>query len=132
MRRWIKVAVAAAAVLGLGGYIAEPYAQDWWLVGRACDGALPRDSVAQLTPDDAQFTKGESHGVPELGFYGCSLAYDGDHTEDVAMIGVAAYTGRDDQTGSSSGSSTRAASSSRWCCRAGCPGSSTATESSAS
>lgn len=58
MRRWIKVAVAAAAVLGLGGYIAEPYAQDWWLVGRACDGALPRDSVAQLTPDDAQFTKG--------------------------------------------------------------------------
>ncbi|MFB7709070.1 hypothetical protein [Streptomyces sp. NPDC056105] len=97
MRRWIKVAVAAAAVLGLGGYMAEPYAQDWWLVGHACDGALPRDSVAQLTPDDAQFTKGESHGVPELGFYGCSLAYDGDHTEDVAMIGMAAYTGRDDQ-----------------------------------
>ncbi|MGW6140603.1 hypothetical protein [Streptomyces sp. NPDC055140] len=97
MRRWIKVAVAAAAVLGLGGYIAEPYAQDWWLVGRACDGALPRDSVAQLTPDDAQFTEEESHGVPELGFYGCSLAFDGDHSEGVALFAMSAYTGRDDQ-----------------------------------
>ncbi|MFF2250583.1 hypothetical protein [Streptomyces sp. NPDC058142] len=97
MRRWIKVAVAAAAVLGLGGYIAEPYAQDWWLVGRACDGALPRDSVGQLTPDDAQFTKEETRRVPELGFYGCSLAFDGDHTEGVTLVAMSAYTGRDDQ-----------------------------------
>ncbi|MFH8733991.1 MULTISPECIES: hypothetical protein [unclassified Streptomyces] len=97
MRRWIKVAVAAAAVVGLGGYMAEPYAQDWWLVGRACDGALPRDSVAQLTPDDAQFTKEESRRIPELGFYGCSLAFDGDDTEGVFLVAMSAYTGRDDQ-----------------------------------
>ena len=97
MRRWIKVAVAAAAVLGLGGYIAEPYARDWTLVGSACDGALPRGSVEQLRPDDARFTGEESHRTPELGFYRCSLSFDGDHSEGVTLIGMAAYTGRDDQ-----------------------------------
>ncbi|MFF1354804.1 hypothetical protein [Streptomyces sp. NPDC058297] len=118
--------MAAAAVLGLGGSMAEPCAQDWWLVGRACDGALLRDSVAQLAPDDGQFTKEESRRIPELGFYGCSLAFDGDHTEGVTLVAMSAYTGRDDQDREFMGASPEGASRSRPCCRAGCPESPTA------
>ncbi|MEU6659022.1 hypothetical protein [Streptomyces sp. NPDC046821] len=97
MRRWIKVAVTAAAVLGLGGYIAEPYARDWMAVGSACDGALPRDAVEQLRPESAQFTGGESQRIPGLGFYRCSLSFQGEQRWDVPLIGLAAYTGHDDQ-----------------------------------
>ncbi|MER6347305.1 hypothetical protein ABT232_23060 [Streptomyces sp. NPDC001532] len=39
--------MAAAAVLALGGSIAEPYVQDWMLVREACSGSLPADAVRQ-------------------------------------------------------------------------------------
>lgn len=95
MRRWVKVSVAAAAVLGVGGWIAEPYARDWWLVRDACDGALPADAVRQLTPDGTHFTDAETVSSEELGDYRCSLSAGGDDGDEFLVL--QAYTRRDDQ-----------------------------------
>ncbi|MFI2508282.1 hypothetical protein [Streptomyces sp. NPDC018972] len=97
MRRWIKVAVAAAAVLGVGGWIAEPYAQDWWLVRTACDGALPGDAVRRLATKGSHFKDAESVTHRELGEYGCTLTFEGDDLRSELVLRLEAYTGRDQQ-----------------------------------
>ncbi|WP_404196954.1 hypothetical protein [Streptomyces tauricus] len=94
VRRWIKVSVAVAAVLGLGGYAAEPYATDWLLAGSACDGALPREAVEQLTPDGAHLAGAESRHTDALGSYSCDISLAGD---DGWLIEMEAYTRRDDR-----------------------------------
>lgn len=96
MRRWIKVTVAAAVVLAVGGYIAQPYAKDWVLTGQACDGALPRDVTGQLVPDGAHLTEERSQRIDGLGSYGCDLRFEGDDGA-VGHIVLDAYTRRDDQ-----------------------------------
>ncbi|MER6998518.1 hypothetical protein [Streptomyces sp. NPDC000410] len=100
MRRWVKVSVTAAVVLGLGGYFAEPYAQHWMLAGSACDGAMPRDAVERLVPEDALLMGEESRENRILGSYYCGVTYKGEETkrEDGSdLVAVAAYTRRDDQ-----------------------------------
>jgi len=97
VRRWIKVSVAAAVVLGIGGYVTEPYAQDWMLAGSACGGALPRDVVDRLTPDDAHLESEDSGQTGALGSYGCDLTMKGDEVNDSRLISMEAYTRRDDQ-----------------------------------
>jgi hypothetical protein len=97
MRRWIKVSVAAAVVLGLGGWIAQPYVHEWWLVRTACDGVLPDDGVRDLVPDDARVVGTDSGGVKALGDYGCVVTVDGDHSADWRLMSLQAYTLRDDQ-----------------------------------
>ncbi|MFI6273729.1 hypothetical protein [Streptomyces sp. NPDC050988] len=97
MRRWIKVSVAAAVVLGIGGYAAEPYARDWMLAGSACGGALPRDVVDRLTPDGAHLEGEESRQTGALGSYGCDLTMKGDEVDDSRLISMEAYTRRDDR-----------------------------------
>ncbi|WP_406265157.1 hypothetical protein OHT93_06790 [Streptomyces sp. NBC_00191] len=97
MRRWIKVSVAAAAVLGVGGYIAEPYAQEWMLARNACGGALPRDAVKQLAPKGSHLEAEESKHTRGLGSYGCSLTMKGEDVNDKRLVRMAAYTRRDDQ-----------------------------------
>ncbi|GKQ39341.1 hypothetical protein [Streptomyces sp. A012304] len=97
MRRWIKVSVAVAAVLGLGGWIAQPYVHEWWLIRGACDGVLPDDAVRDLVPDDSRVTDTGSGGVKELGDYGCTVTVEGDHSSDWRLLVLEAYTGRDDQ-----------------------------------
>jgi hypothetical protein len=96
MRRWIKVMVAAAMVLAVGGWIGQPYAKDWVLAGQACDGALPRDVTGRLVPDDAHLTEERSQGIDGLGSYGCDLRFDGDDGA-VGHIVLDAYTQADDQ-----------------------------------
>ncbi|ORT55911.1 hypothetical protein [Streptomyces sp. CB03238] len=98
MRRWVKVSVAAAVVLGVGGYVAEPYAQDWMLARDACDGALPPDAVEQLTPDDAHLLDETSRLHEGLGSYTCRLTAEGGARDDGRLVvGMEAYTRRDDQ-----------------------------------
>ncbi|GGW28438.1 hypothetical protein [Streptomyces griseoloalbus] len=97
MRRWIKVAVAAAAVVGLGGWIAAPFAQDWWLVRTACDGALPGDAVRQLAKNGSHFKDAESVTYRELGEYRCTLSFEGDDLRSDLVLRVEAYTHRDQQ-----------------------------------
>lgn len=60
MRRWVKVSVVAAAVLGLGGWIAQPYVHQWWVIRTACDGILPDGAVRDLLPEDARVTGAEA------------------------------------------------------------------------
>ncbi|MFC8078173.1 hypothetical protein ACFUN8_21835 [Streptomyces sp. NPDC057307] len=97
MRRWVKVSVVAAAVLGLGGYLAAPSAQEWLLVRQACDGALPRDALKSLTPADADLKSAESKRTESLGSYSCSLTFDGHNVSGERTITMSAYTRRDDQ-----------------------------------
>jgi hypothetical protein len=97
MRRWIKVAVAAAAVVGLGGWIGAPFAQDWWLVRTACDGALPGDAVRRLAQNGSHFKDAESVTYRELGEYRCTLSFEGDDLRSDLVLRVEAYTGRDQQ-----------------------------------
>ncbi|WP_327312871.1 hypothetical protein [Streptomyces sp. NBC_01235] len=97
MRRWMKVSVAAAAVVGLGGWIAQPYVQEWWVVRTACDGMLPGGAVRDLVPDDARVVGTESGGVKALGDYGCEVTVAGDHSADWRLLNLHAYTERDDQ-----------------------------------
>ncbi|MER7112027.1 hypothetical protein [Streptomyces sp. NPDC000229] len=101
MRRWVKVSVAAAVVLGVGGYVAEPYAQDWLLARDACDGTLPPDALEQLTPEDAHLRDETSHLHEGLGSYSCRLtaeeAEDGTGDDGRLVVGMEAYTRRDDQ-----------------------------------
>ncbi|SNX56552.1 hypothetical protein SAMN06272735_1004 [Streptomyces sp. TLI_55] len=96
MRRWVKVAVSAAVVLGVGGWIATPYAQDWWLLRTACDGVLPVDAVRELGRDGDHFKDAESATHEELGDYSCSLGFDGDDVRDDRLFATEAYTRRDD------------------------------------
>ncbi|MEV3988677.1 hypothetical protein AB0J57_07180 [Streptomyces sp. NPDC049837] len=97
MRRWVKVSVAAAVVLGVGGYVAQPYAQDWMLARDACDGVLPPDAVEQLTPEDAHLLDETSRLHGELGRYRCRLTAEGGSTGDGRLVVEAeAYTRRDD------------------------------------
>ncbi|MEU7584569.1 hypothetical protein AB0B50_44140 [Streptomyces sp. NPDC041068] len=97
MRRWIKVSVAAVAVLGVGGYIAEPHVQDWTLAGSACDGALPRAAVDALAPKDSHLDEEKSRQVDGLGYYSCSLTAEGDDVRDERLVEMEAFTRRDDQ-----------------------------------
>ena len=97
MRRWIKVSVAAAVVLGVGGYAAEPYARDWMLARNACDGALSRDVVDRLTPDGAHLESEESRHTDALGSYACDLTIEGSEVDDARLISMEAYTRRDDR-----------------------------------
>ncbi|MFI6007707.1 hypothetical protein ACIBAG_02590 [Streptomyces sp. NPDC051243] len=97
MRRWIKVSVTAAVVLGLGGWIATPYVQDWWLLRTACDGALPVDAVRELGRDGDHFKDAASASHERLGDYSCSLGFEGDEVDDDRLLSLEAYTRRDDQ-----------------------------------
>jgi hypothetical protein len=97
MRRWIKVAVAAAAALGVGGWIAEPWVQDWMLVREACDGGLPGDAVRELAVHGSHFKEAESATHERLGVYGCSLTFEGDEIHNEVLLKVRAYTRRDEQ-----------------------------------
>ncbi|MFE1439109.1 hypothetical protein [Streptomyces sp. NPDC058739] len=97
MRRWIKVTVAAAAVLGVGGWIAEPYVQDWMLLRGACAGALPADAVRRLAVHGSHFTEDTATSHERLGSYSCSLAFEDDEGDDALLLRMEAYTRRDDQ-----------------------------------
>ncbi|MET9555595.1 hypothetical protein [Streptomyces sp. NPDC006645] len=87
----------AAAVLGLGGYLAAPSAQEWLLVRQACDGSLPRDAVKGLTPADARLESAESKRTEALGSYSCVLTFEGDEVYRDRTVAMSAYTRRDDQ-----------------------------------
>ncbi|GGX56607.1 hypothetical protein [Streptomyces fructofermentans] len=97
MRRWIKVSVAAAMVLGVAGYAAEPSVRDWMLAGSACGGALPRDVVERLTPDGAHLESEESRRTEALGSYECVLSVGGDEVRDSRLLEMEAHTRRDDR-----------------------------------
>jgi hypothetical protein len=97
MRRWIKVTVAAAAVLGLGGWIAEPYVQDWMLVRGACSGALPGDALRQLASKADHFEDAESRTYEELGDYTCRVTFEGDEVDDELLLFTSASVRRDEQ-----------------------------------
>ncbi|MFE4366772.1 hypothetical protein ACFRMN_00695 [Streptomyces sp. NPDC056835] len=97
MRRWIKVSVAAAVILGVGGYVAAPYVQDWRLARNACDGALPQDAVERLTPADSRLKSEESRQIDGLGSYWCRLTLEGDEVRDKRFVEMEAYTRREDQ-----------------------------------
>lgn len=96
MRRWLKVSVVAAAVLGLGGWIAQPYVHQWWVIRTACDGVLPDGAVRDLMPEGARVTGTEAGGVKALGDYGCEVTVAGDHSADWRLLSLYAYTRRDD------------------------------------
>ncbi|MES5824065.1 hypothetical protein [Streptomyces sp. RG80] len=96
MRRWVKVSVSAAVVLGVGGWIAAPYAQDWWLLRTACDGALPVDAVRELGRNGSHFKDATSASHEVLGDYGCSLDFEGDELRSDRLLMMEAYTRRDD------------------------------------
>ncbi|TPQ23609.1 hypothetical protein [Streptomyces sporangiiformans] len=89
--------MTAAVVLGVAGYVAEPYARDWMLAGSACHGALPRDVVDRLTPEGAHLDSEESRQSDGLGSYGCDLTIEGDEIQNSRLIEMEAYTRRDDQ-----------------------------------
>ncbi|MFR9675956.1 hypothetical protein [Streptomyces sp. TR06-5] len=73
MRRWVKAAIAAAVCVGLGGWIGQPYAQDWWVLRDACDGSLPPDAVRQLAPEDAHLADDEWEQGGQPDWYRCTL-----------------------------------------------------------
>ncbi|MEU5531831.1 hypothetical protein [Streptomyces sp. NPDC020362] len=98
MRRWMRAAVAVAAVLALGGWIAMPYVKDWWLVRTACDGALPHGAVRQLAAPGGHLTKADAASHERLGDYECSLRFKG-HGDYTLVVRLKAYTRRDDQDG---------------------------------
>ncbi|MFF1440162.1 hypothetical protein [Streptomyces sp. NPDC058295] len=87
----------AAAVLGLGGWIAQPYVHQWWVIRTACDGTLPAGAVRDLIPEDARITGAEAGGVKALGDYGCEVTVAGEHSADRPLLSLYAYTRRDDQ-----------------------------------
>ncbi|MFD5569051.1 hypothetical protein [Streptomyces cadmiisoli] len=97
MRRWITWSVTAAVVLGVAGWIAEPYVRDWVLVRGACDGALPGDAVRQLARNGSHFTEAESVTHEELGEYGCVVTFEGDDVDHELLLRAEAYTRRDQQ-----------------------------------
>lgn len=97
MRRWMKISVAVAVVVCLGGWFAKPYAQDWWVARQACAGALPSDAVQQLTPEDDHLTDTEAQQVDGLGSYRCQVTVEDDHGDDHTFLEATAYTQRDDQ-----------------------------------
>ncbi|KKD08840.1 hypothetical protein [Streptomyces sp. WM6386] len=96
MRRWVKVSITAAVVLGIGGWVATPYVNDWWLLRTACDGALPVDAVRELGRSGSHFKDATSASHPELGDYGCSLDFEGDELRSDRLLSMEAYTRRDD------------------------------------
>ncbi|MET8163401.1 hypothetical protein ABZT34_03960 [Streptomyces sp. NPDC005329] len=87
----------AAAVLALGGWIAQPYVHQWWMIRTACDGVLPDGAVRDLVPEDARVTGAEAGGVKALGDYGCEVTVAGEHSADWRLLSLYAYTRRDDQ-----------------------------------
>lgn len=97
MRRWVKVSVAAAVVLGVGGYTAQPYVKEWALIRSACGEGLPRDTVKQLTPEDSLLNAEESRNIKGLGSYTCGVTLAGGDTDGKRFVSMAAYTRRDDQ-----------------------------------
>lgn len=97
MRRRVKASVAVGVVLGLGGWFAEPYAQDWWLVGEACGGVLPGAVVERLVPEDAHLADESARQVERLGSYSCELTAEGDDGDADPFLEATAYTRRDDQ-----------------------------------
>ncbi|MFJ8082482.1 hypothetical protein ACIQ6Y_17895 [Streptomyces sp. NPDC096205] len=97
MRRWVKVAVAAAAVLGIGGWIAEPYVQDWMLLRSACAGGLPGDAVRELAVHGSHFTEAESATHERLGSFSCSVSFEDEDGDSELLLRAEAYTRRDDQ-----------------------------------
>lgn len=97
MRRWVKAAVSAAVCVGLGGWFAKPYAQDWWLAHDACDGVVPSRLVRQLIPEDAHLTGQEAMQVDGLGSYTCELTLEGSGFGHGRLLKATAFTQRDDQ-----------------------------------
>ncbi|MBG0857242.1 hypothetical protein I2W78_36695 [Streptomyces spinoverrucosus] len=97
MRRWIKVSVWSAVVLGIGGWIAAPWVEDWQLVRSACSGALPGDAVRQLAAKGSHFKDAESATYEELGEYRCSLTFEGNEINSDLLLRMSASTGRDQQ-----------------------------------
>ncbi|GAQ58827.1 hypothetical protein [Streptomyces acidiscabies] len=95
MRRWVKVSVTAAVVLSVGGWFAQPYVKDWWVVRDACDGGLPSGAARELAPDGTHFGKAESRTLRGLGEYRCSVTVEGDDVRDQRLVEMSAYTGRD-------------------------------------
>ncbi|MFE7644826.1 hypothetical protein [Streptomyces phaeoluteigriseus] len=57
--------MAAVLVLGLAGWIARPYVDEWWTIRSACDGVLPGDAVRDLLPEGARVESTSSGGVKE-------------------------------------------------------------------
>ncbi len=93
----MKASVAGAVVMGLGGWFAEPYAQDWWLAGEACGGVLPTDAVQRLIPEDSHLAEEGARQVDGLGSYSCELNAEDDDGDTNQFIEATAYTRRDDQ-----------------------------------
>ncbi|WP_405692620.1 hypothetical protein [Streptomyces sp. NBC_00057] len=93
----MKVSVAAAVVLGVGGYVAQPYVKEWALIRNACGEGLPRDAVKQLTPEDSLLDSQESRTTEGLGSYTCEVTLAGGDADGKRFVSVAAYTRRDDQ-----------------------------------
>ncbi|TXS07935.1 hypothetical protein EAO68_38155 [Streptomyces sp. wa22] len=97
MRRWVKVTVAAAVVLGVGGYMAQPYVKEWALIRNACDVGLPRDTVKQLTPENSLLDSEESRSTKGLGSYACEVTLSSGDANGKRFVSMTAYTRRDDQ-----------------------------------
>ncbi|MEU6487864.1 hypothetical protein [Streptomyces sp. NPDC046887] len=98
MRRWVKAVVAGAVVLGVAGYVAEPYARDWMLVREACDGALDPDAMDRLVPDGRRLLEEKSSPGDDLGSYSCLLTMADESGErDRTAVFMEAYTRRDDR-----------------------------------
>ncbi|MEU6065377.1 MULTISPECIES: hypothetical protein [Streptomyces] len=95
MRCWIKVTVAAAAVLAGGRVDRRPV--DWWLVRTACDGAPPAGAVRQLASPGYHFTQTRTRYHAGLGDYGCTVRYEGDSVKSTLVLEMDAHTRRDDQ-----------------------------------
>ncbi|WP_146057796.1 hypothetical protein [Streptomyces sp. SM10] len=93
----MKISVAAAVVLGMGGYVTQPYVQEWALIRNACGGGLPQDTVKQLTPEDSLLESAESRTMEGLGTYTCEVTLAGGEADGHRFVRVTAYTRRDDQ-----------------------------------
>ncbi|MFJ6849927.1 hypothetical protein ACIQM3_05195 [Streptomyces sp. NPDC091271] len=89
--------MAAAVVLCVGGYAAQPYVKEWALIGDACGGGLPRDAAKQLTPEDSFLDSEESTTTEGVGSYTCEVTLAGGESDGDRFVSVAAYTRRDDQ-----------------------------------
>ncbi|MBC9717110.1 hypothetical protein H9Y04_31725 [Streptomyces sp. TRM66268-LWL] len=97
MRRWVKLSVLGVVVLGLVGYCAKPSVQDWWVARGACGGVFPDLVVDVLNEDGRPLVGTDEQLIEELGQYSCALEYETDSGRTERLVGISAYTGRDQQ-----------------------------------
>ncbi|MER7174014.1 hypothetical protein [Streptomyces mesophilus] len=93
----MKLALVGVAVSGLVGYCAKPHVKDWWLAREACGGVFPDLVVDVLNADERPLAGTDEQLIEELGSYSCSLEYETDSGRTERLVGIDAYTGRDQQ-----------------------------------